>query len=199
MSKIPGRNSETQGDGRVSRKSRKELTVAEVIARRKMKLATREGYISLFWRVVFLAAFGYLFFTQVFLVTQAVGADMFPAVKDGDLVIGYRLQQEYARDDIVVFTLDGEQKIGRIAAMQGDSVEINEQGTMLVNGSLQAGEILYPTYPKEGLEYPYTVPDGCAFILADYRTRAEDSRDFGAVTMEDVEAKVITILRRRGL
>ena len=183
----------------MSRKPRKELTIAEVIVRRKNKLATREGYRSLFWRVVFIAAFAYVFFTQVFLVTQASGTDMFPAVKDGDLVIGYRLQQDYSRDDIVVFTLDGEQRIGRIVAAQSDYVEINEQGTMLVNGSMQSGEILYPTYPKEGLEFPYTVPKGTAFILCDYRTRAEDSRDYGPVPMEDVEAKVITILRRRGL
>lgn len=184
----------------MSRKPRKELTIAEVIVRRKNKLATREGYRSLFWRVVFIAAFAYVFFTQVFLVTQASGTDMFPAVKDGDLVIGYRLQQDYARDDIVVFTLDGEQRIGRIVATNLDVVEINEQGTMLVNGSMQSGEILYPTYPKEGIEeYPYRIPEGHVFILCDYRTRAEDSRDYGPVPMEDVEAKVITILRRRGL
>ena len=41
----------------MSRKPRKELTIAEVIVRRKNKLATREGYRSLFWRVVFIAAF----------------------------------------------------------------------------------------------------------------------------------------------
>ena len=183
----------------MSRKPRKELTIAEVIVRRKNKLATREGYQSLFWRVVFIAAFAYVFFTQVFLVTQASGTDMFPAVKDGDLVIGYRLQQDYARDDIVVFTLDGEQRIGRIIADENDTVDIGDTGAYLVNGTPQDGEILFPTYAKEGIEYPYVVPKSQFFILCDYRTRAEDSRDYGPIPMEDVEAKVITILRRRGL
>jgi len=43
------------------------------------------------------------------------------------------------------------------------------------------------------------VPEGCVYILGDYRTQSEDSRDFGAVPLEAVEAKVITLLRRRSL
>jgi len=62
-----------------------------------------------------------------------------------------------------------------------------------------SGEILYPTYAKDALEYPYTVPEGCFFVLGDYRTQSEDSRDFGPVPLEDVQAKVITLLRRRSL
>lgn len=49
------------------------------------------------------------------------------------------------------------------------------------------------------MEYPYTVPKGCVFVLGDYRTQAEDSRDHGCVKLGDVKAKVITILRRRAL
>ena len=48
-------------------------------------------------------------------------------------------------------------------------------------------------------EYPYTVPTGSFFILGDYRTQSKDSRDFGAVDLADVKAKVITLLRRRSL
>ena len=76
---------------------------------------------------------------------------------------------------------------------------MNDSGTFLVNGTTQGGEILYPTYPKEGLEYPHRVPEGHVFILGDYRTQARDSRDFGAVPLKDIEGKVITIIRRRGL
>ena len=36
-------------------------------------------------------------------------------------------------------------------------------------------------------------------LLGDYRTQSEDSRDFGPVPLEDVQAKVITLLRRRSL
>lgn len=76
---------------------------------------------------------------------------------------------------------------------------MDDSGTLVVNGSAQSGEILYPTYAKDGIEYPYTVPTGSFFILGDYRTQSKDSRDFGAVDLADVKAKVITLLRRRSL
>lgn len=69
----------------------------------------------------------------------------------------------------------------------------------MVNGSAQSGEILYPTYAKDALIYPYTVSEDSVFILGDYRTQSEDSRDFGAVPLSAVKAKVITLLRRRSL
>ena len=78
-------------------------------------------------------------------------------------------------------------------------VMLEEDGTLRVNGTLHAGEVLYPTYPAGGVTYPYTVPEGCLFILNDYRTRGRDSRHFGAVPQQDAAGKVITLLRRRGL
>ena len=124
---------------------------------------------------------------------------MFPAVKDGDLVIVFRIQQEYAKNDVVVYTVDGETHIGRIVARATDTVMLDDSGRLLVNGTNQTGEILYPTYAKEGLTYPYLVPEDHLFLLGDYRTQTEDSRDFGPIPMEDIQGKVITILRRRGL
>ena len=177
----------------------KAATAADVIRARRIALNTREGYISLFFRVVVLALTAYVIFTQVFLITQNKGQGMFPAIKDGDLIIGYRVQQEYAKNDVVVYTMDGEQRIGRIIGKQTDVVNINEAGSLLVNGTTQSGEILYPTYPKEELEYPYSVPKGCVFIVGDYRTNTEDSRDYGPISTDNVECKIITILRRRGL
>ena len=78
-----------------------------------------------------------------------------------------------------------------------DVIMLDDSGTLLVNGTDQSGDILYPTYAKEGISYPCTVPDDCLFILGDYRTQAEDSRDFGCIPQDNVKARVITILRRR--
>lgn len=177
----------------------KAATAADVIRARRIALNTREGYISLFFRVVVLALTAYVIFTQVFLITQNKGQGMFPAIKDGDLIIGYRLQQEYAKNDVVVYTVNGEQRVGRIIARENDVIKIDDGGALRVNGTLQSGEILYPTYKKELLEYPYTVPLGHVFIMGDYRTNSIDSRDFGSIIIKNVRAKVITILRRRGL
>lgn len=180
-------------------KRTKSESAGQIIARRRLSALNREGYAQLLVRVLFLALVFWLLFSQVFLVTRATGNGMFPSVKDGDLLLGYRLQESYAKDDVVVFSLDGSARVGRIAARGGDTVYIDESGNITVNNTAQTGEILYPTYPKEGLEYPYHVPEGSVFILCDYRTQTEDSRDYGPVPVEDIQAKVISILRRRGL
>ena len=174
-------------------------SIADVIAVRRMRLATRSGYWSLLVRVLIVAAVGYLFATRLFLITQVSGMDMFPALKDGDLAIVFRLQQEYAKNDVIAYETTEGIRFGRIVARGTDVVAMDDSGTLLVNGTSQSGEILYPTYALEGIEYPYRVPESCVFVLGDYRTKATDSRTLGPVPMDEVVGKVITILRRRGL
>ena len=157
------------------------------------------GYLRLLLRLAVLALICFLIFTQVFLITRAEGNEMFPAIKDGDLIIAFRMQREYIKNDIAVCTPEGRKYIGRIAAIEHDTVTLDESGTLLVNGTPQSGEAFYQTYAKDGITYPFTVPDGCVFILGDNRPAAHDSRELGAVSTQDIEGKVITLLRRRGL
>lgn len=180
-------------------KLKKNATISDVIKARRIALNTREGYASLFLRIIVLTLAAYVIFTKVFLITQNNGLGMFPAMKDGDLIIGFRLQQEYSKNDVVVYEVDGRQMVGRVIAIETDVVTLDGSGTLLVNGTVQSGEILYPTYAKEGLEYPYRIQENQIFVLGDYRTNTEDSRDYGSISLDDVEGKVITILRRRGL
>lgn len=180
-------------------KEKKQEESKDIIAKRRERVAVRQGYISLLVRVIVIAAAAYVFFNYVFLITQNSGLGMFPALKDGDLTVVFRLQQSYSGDDVVSYLVDGERHFGRIVASEGDVVTLDDTGTLIVNGTVRSGEILYPTYAKDGIEYPYRVPEGCIFVLGDYRTQTEDSRDFGPISMDNVEGKVITILRRRGI
>ena len=67
-------------------------------------------------------------------------------------------------------------------------------------GAIASEDIYYPTYQAENstVSYPYTVEEGKAFILNDYREDTNDSRAFGAVDMSDIEGPIILSLRRRG-
>lgn len=179
---------------------RRKQSFAGIIAERRERLVIREGYLSLIARVLVLAAAGALLFTQVFLVAQNTGLGMFPALKDGDLMIVFRLQRDYAKNDVLAYRQEDGRYVGRVVAAAGDVVMLDEDGALTVNDAAQSGDILYPSYPREGgFAYPYTVPEGCVFLMGDYRTQTLDSRDFGAIPLERVEGKVITILRRRGL
>lgn len=182
-----------------SRRGAPPPTPADVIAARRKAVSLRQCYLRLLGRVLCLAAVCWLLFSHVFLLMQARGNEMFPAIKDGDLVIAFRLGRDYAKNDVVVYTVGGERRIGRIIAQSGDVVMLDESGTLLVNGGVQRGAIVYPSYAKEAIEYPYTVPPGRVFLLGDHRTQSVDSRDHGALSVRAVQAKVITIVRRRGI
>lgn len=158
-----------------------------------------KGYLKLLIRIAALALIFWLLLTQVFQICQISGNAMFPAVKDGDLLFGFRLESSYAKNDVVIYRQDGQRRAGRVIAAAGDVVNITDQGEVLVNGTTQSGEILYPTEPGDDLTYPYTVPEDSVFILGDYRTQSADSRIFGAVSVKNVESKVFTLMRRRGL
>lgn len=165
----------------------------------KPQESVAKGYLKLLIRLAVLALAFWLLLTQVFQICQISGNAMFPAVKDGDLLFGYRLEHSYVQDDVVIYSHEGQRQVGRVAAVTGDVVNITEQGEVLVNGVNHAGDILYATEPGDTLTYPYTVPENSVFLLGDYRTQSADSRIYGAISTDEVESKVFTLMRRRGL
>ena len=161
----------------------KNMSCSKIIRRRRREAETRNGYIQLLARIILVIVCGGLLFTQ-----------------GGDLLIGFRLQRNFLKNDVVVYKANGKLQVGRILGQETDVITIDDTGQLLVNGTPQTGEIAFPTYAKKGIKkYPYRVPKGCVFLLGDYRTQTKDSRDYGPIKMEDVKAKVITVLRRREL
>lgn len=175
------------------------LSPTEICRRRRIRVLTSQGYINLAVKVAVIALAALIIFTQVFMVTQCSGMGMFPAIEDGDLVLAYRLHQNYEKGDVVAYTVDGTVYLGRIVAKKTDVVYMDDSGTLQINGTNQGGEIMYPTYGKPGIEYPYRIQEDALYVLGDYRTQCQDSRDFGAIPMDDIQGKVITIVRRRGV
>ena len=142
-----------------------------------------------------------LLFTFVYGVVRCQEPYMYPAIKDGDLVIFYRFAQKtYMPRDLVVIKNDGKKEVRRIIAGGGDVVDITDSG-LVINGALQQEpDIRSPTYRyNEGIEFPLTVPRGEFFVLADERQGAKDSRVYGTVKLEDIAGKVMTLIRRREL
>lgn len=138
-------------------------------------------------------------FGGIFGVCRCSGYAMSPACKDGDLVFYYRLQKSYHAGDVVVLEKDGEKQIRRIIAVEGDTVELTENG-MKINGYLQQEpDIHTETLPYTGgVTFPLAVDPGTCFVLADQRPDAKDSRLYGTVKQDEIQGIVITLLRRRG-
>lgn len=168
------------------------------IRKKRYRLSVRQGYVELFKNFLIMVLLILIAFSQIFYITVANGTDMFPAIVDGDIVLGYRLDKNYVKNDVVVCKVNGRKIIGRVVAREGDSVNITEDGKLFVNGTQQTGEIAFITMPGKQT-YPYMVPQGCVYLLGDHRMEATDSRNFGPVKEKDIKAKVVNIFRRRGI
>lgn len=112
-------------------------------------------------------------------------------------VIGY---DQPERGDIIVCYSEafygGEALVKRVIAVEGDVVDISDDGYMVVNG-----EELYEPYAKEPMRdnmrgdqtYPLTVQDGCLFVVGDNRNGSTDSRSLmvGQVPEDHVIGKTL--------
>lgn len=168
-------------------KPRKQPTLLSDLIALTMKLAV---IFAVFW----------LMFNYVFGVSRYMSANMTPSLRDGDLVLYFRMDQKYEAGDIAVFAYKGRTLMARVVAVAGDTVDFDEEG-MTVNGShVQEDEIYFETNMfEEGVTFPVRVGDKQIFVLGDNRPHATDSRIFGCVDLDDVAGKVIGLLRRRNL
>jgi signal peptidase I len=91
--------------------------------------------------------------------------------------------------------------MGRVIAVAGDTVDITDDGKLIVNGNtINEPKIFYKTPRYEGYEeFPLTVPQGEYFILVDRREGGEDSRYYGTVTAKEIKGSVVTLIRRNNM
>lgn len=143
----------------------------------------------------------YILFGHIVGLMMMPSGDMYPRIDGGDLLMFYRLDKDPKAQDVIAFTKNDTRYVSRVAAVQGDTVEITDEGSIIINGnSVIESNIYYETYPLEGFTtYPLTLGEGECFVLADSRRGAEDSRFFGPVKYEEIIGTVITVMRRNNL
>ena len=79
-------------------------------------------------------------------------------------------------------------------------MDLNEDGQLMVNGSVQQEEVFSATSAEgRATVFPVQLAQDEVFVLGDNREYAQDSRDFGPVLHAEIHGKVISILRNRGL
>ena len=140
-------------------------------------------------KIGFIVLAVFLIFTFLYGIVRINDVSMKPAIKDGDLVIYYRLDKRFISGDVAVFKDDGR-----------TTVDITKNG-LKINGAEQISQDIYfdTTQFKDGVDFPVTVGNGQVFILGDNRPQASDSRIYGCIDIKDVKGKVIAIIRSRGI
>ena len=168
--------------------------------KKKQLRSLLRGLSALLLKIGVFAVVMILLLGYVFGLTRAAGTGMQPAFRDGDLVLFFRMTDDFAANEVVVVQYQGEKLLERVVAAAGDTVDITEDG-LVINGAVvrepdARGET---TQFEEGITFPLTVPVGKIFVLGDNREHTTDSRIFGCVDTEDVYGRVIGLFRRREL
>ena len=102
-----------------------------------------EDIFQLLLKIVLIILAVILVFTFMYGMARINDVSMKPAIKDGDLVMYYRLDKRFVSGDIAVFKKDGRTTTGRVVAVAGDTVDITKDGLMTFQSLLVKVRYLY--------------------------------------------------------
>ena len=113
----------------------------------------------------------YIIFKTLFLIGYVPSASMEPTLKEGDIIFGIRVNGKLDTGDIIIFEHDNNLLVKRIAAVGGETIEIENR--------------------------VYMVPEDCFFVLGDNLEDSYDSRfwEDPFVKRSEIVAKLIGKLK----
>lgn len=153
------------------------------------------------WVIVIAIALVAGFFIRTFVAMPFVvpTGSMEHTIEIGDQLIAEKvtlsLGQPVSVGDVVVFTnpedSDHEYLVKRVIATEGQTVTFIG-GRVFVDGeALDEDYAVGKTYALQeavdvDIDYPYTVPEGCVWVMGDNRENSADSRYFGPVPEDSI-------------
>ena len=118
---------------------------------------------------------------------RVIVSNLFYTPKNGDIII-FRASDSFGDTPLVK----------RVIAVAGQTIDINfDTGQVFVDGELlNEPYINMQTHRRLNFTGPYTVPEGCVFVMGDNRDNSTDSRDsrVGPVDTRKIIGKVLFLL-----
>ena len=127
-----------------------------------------------------------------FPIYHIAGSSMKPTLEQGMIVVGSRISG-YSAGDVVAIHFGNRTQISRLIGIPGDSIRIDEQGVVSVNGDmLNEAYLTEPALGATDLVYPYLVPERSFFIMGDNRAESKDSRMsvIGSIHEDALDGKI---------
>ena len=101
---------------------------------------------------------------------------------------------QFEPGDIVAFYYNNKILVKRVICSAGDWINIDQDGTVYVNGKLLDEPYLVEKALGDcNIELPYQVPDGKIFVMGDHRSTSVDSRNtaVGCVAQEQIVGRIV--------
>ncbi len=126
-------------------------------------------------------------------VLRVTGSSMSPTLKNDELVICSK-RSNFKSGDMVAFYYNNKILLKRVIGIEGDIIDIKEDGTVYVNGTeLDESYVNEKSLGICDIKLPYQVPDNRIFVMGDNRSVSVDSRSttVGCIADEYVIGRVI--------
>lgn len=148
---------------------------------------------STIYALVTVAAAAVLVATLWMPVLQIYGSSMAPTLNDGEIVVSLKTSS-FEPGQIIAFYFNNKILVKRVIAGPGDWVNIDEDGTVYVNGSpLDEPYLTEKSLGDCDIELPYQVPESQVFVMGDHRSVSVDSRNtaVGCVAEEQIVGRLV--------
>lgn len=148
---------------------------------------------STIYSLITVAAVAVLVATLWLPVLQIYGSSMAPTLQDGEIIFTVKTA-DFEPGDIIAFYYNNKILVKRVICSAGDWVDIDDDGTVYVNGAaLNEPYLTEKALGDTDIELPYQVPDGKIFVMGDHRSTSVDSRNtaVGCVAQEQIVGKII--------
>jgi len=165
----------------------------EELKRERYKYRYASVLRSTVYTLVVVAALAVLVATLWLPVLQIYGTSMTPTLEEGQIVISLK-SSEFEMGDLVAFYIGNKILVKRIIAGPADTIIIDDDGTVMVNGKeLDEPYVSEKALGECDLEFPYQIPESRYFLMGDHRATSVDSRSsvVGCVAEEQIVGKIV--------
>lgn len=117
---------------------------------------------------------------------------MEPTLNNGEIVVLLKTNK-LQRGDLCGFSYSNKILIKRVIGLPGDTIIIDEAGTVFVNGEeLDEPYVSDQSLGECDIEFPYEVPEGTYFLMGDHRETSIDSRNtvIGCIEKDQIVGKL---------